>query len=255
MEYTKNILNNNLLYLVHLKTKKMKPIMIFGLFILAMVFAQFTYAQTADEIVDKYITAMGGKDKLASLKTVKMEGNMSVQGTDVAIVMTKAHLIGMRMDISVMGTENYQIVTPTKGLVFMPVQGMSEPTAMTDEQLKGAVSQLDIQGALFNYKEKGTTIELAGKEAVDGEEAYKLKLTSKAGTVSNYFISTKTSFIIKTTGKRNMNGEEVEIATTNSNYKQNADGYWFAYTTTNMQGTIDFTTIETNKPVDENIFK
>ena len=229
--------------------------MIFGLFILAMVFAQFTYAQTADEIVEKYITAMGGKDKLASLKTVKMEGNMSVQGADVAIVMTKAHLIGMRTDISVMGTENYQIVTPTKGIVFMPVQGMSEPTPMSDEQLKGSLSQLDIQGTLFNYKEKGTTIELDGKETIDKDEAYKLKVTTKTGTISTYYVSTATSFIIKTTGKRKINGEEIEIANTNSNFKQNADGYWFPYTTTNAQGTIDFSTIETNKPVDEGIFK
>jgi len=233
----------------------MKPLMIFGLFIMAIVFAQFAHAQTADDIIAKYVTAMGGKEKITSLNTVKMEGNMSVMGNDVAIVMTKKHLVGMRMDISVMGTENYQIVTPAKGMVFMPVQGMSEPTEMTADQLKSAQSQLDIQGALLDYKEKGTTVELAGKETVDGEESYNLKVTYKSGLVSNYYISSKTSFIIKTTGKRNINGEEVEVATTFSNYKQNADGYWFAYTSTNMQGTIDYSKIDANVAVDENIFK
>ena len=233
----------------------MKPLMIFGLFIMAIVFAQFAHAQTADDIIAKYVTAMGGKEKITSLNTVKMEGNMSVMGNDVAIVMTKKHLVGMRMDISVMGTENYQIVTPAKGMVFMPVQGMSEPTEMTADQLKSAQSQLDIQGALLDYKEKGTTVELAGKETVDGEESYNLKVTYKSGLVSNYYISSKTSFIIKTTGKRNINGEEVEVATTFSNYKQNADGYWFAYTSTNMQGTIDYSKIDANVVVDENIFK
>ncbi|MGF2413594.1 MAG: hypothetical protein ACQUYJ_14780, partial [Ferruginibacter sp.] len=133
----------------------MKSLMIFGLFIMTIVFAQFANAQTADDVVGKYIAAMGGKEKLNALKTVKMEGNLSVMGNDVAIVITKKHLVGMRVDISVMGTENYQVVTPAKGVVFMPVQGMSEPTEMPEEQLKSAIGQLDIQGSLVDYKEKG----------------------------------------------------------------------------------------------------
>ena len=233
----------------------MKSLMIFGLFIMTIVFAQFANAQTADDVVGKYIAAMGGKEKLNALKTVKMEGNLSVMGNDVAIVITKKHLVGMRVDISVMGTENYQVVTPAKGVVFMPVQGMSEPTEMPEEQRKSAIGQLDIQGSLVDYKEKGTAIELVGKEKVDGEDCSNLKLTFKSGLATNFFISDKTGFIVKTTGKRVMNGEEVEVSNSNSNYKQNADGYWFPYTTTNAQGTTDFSKIDTNIAVDENIFK
>ena len=229
--------------------------MIFGLFIMAIVFAQFAHAQTADDVVNKYITAMGGKEKLAALKTVKMEGSLNVQGTDVALVITKKHLVGMRIDISVMGTENYQIITPAKGTVFMPVQGMAEPTAMPDDQLKAIQAQLDLQGAFVDYKDKGTTIELVGNEKVDGEDCYNLKVTYKNGIVTNYFISAKTAYIVKTSGKRMMNGEEMDVTTTYSNYKQNADGYWFPYSSTNMQGTTDYSKIDTNVAVDESIFK
>lgn len=217
--------------------------------------AQFAQAQTADDVVNKYLTAMGGKEKMNALKTLKMEGNLSVMGNDVAIVMTKKHLVGMRMDISAMGTENYQVVTPTKGIMFMPVQGMAEPTEMPAEQLKAAQSQLDIQGTLVDYKEKGSTVELIGKEKVDGEECANLKVTYKSGVVSNFFISEKTGFIVKTVGKRVINGEEVEVSNSYSNYKQNADGYWFPYTSINMQGTTEFSKVSTNVAVDDNIFK
>jgi hypothetical protein len=233
----------------------MKPLFIFFLFIMVMVFAQFTQAQTVDDVIDKNITVMGGKEKLASLKSVKMEGNLSVMGNDVALVITTLHGVGMRADISVMGTENYQIITPAKGTVFMPVQGMSEPAPMPEDQLKSATAQLDLQGALFNYKDKGSTVILIGKETVDGEECYNIKLTNKMGTVTNYFISTKTNFKVKSTGKRIINGEETEVANTYSNYRQNADGYWFPYSTTNAQGTTEFSKIETNITVDESIFK
>ena len=243
------------IYFATLNNKTMKSLMAFCLLVTAIVFTQFTHAQTADEIIDKYITAMGGKEKLVSLKTIKMEGNLTVQGTDIAMVITKKHLVGMRIDISVMGTENYQIITPAKGTVFMPVQGMSAPTAMPDDQFKAIQPQLDLQGVLVDYKNKGTTVELLGNEKVDGEDCYNIKVTSSSGVVTNYFISAKTFFIIKTSGKRLMNGEEVDVTTSYSNYKQNGDGFLFPYSTTNMQGTTDYSKIDTNVPVDESIFK
>jgi hypothetical protein len=232
----------------------MRTIIISGLLIITMTLAQTLHAQTANDVVNKYIAAMGGREKLTSLKTVKMEASLTVQGTNVTLVITKKHLTGMRMDISVMGTENYQIITPAKGTIFMPVQGMSEPTAMPDEQLKAGQSQLDLEGTLVNYEDKGTTLELAGHENVDGEDCYSLKVTANNGVTTNYFISANTSYIVKTSGKRVINGEEMDISTTYSNYKQNADGYWFPYTSTNMQGTTDFAKIDTNVPVDESIF-
>jgi hypothetical protein len=47
----------------------------------------------------------------------------------------------------------------------------------------------------------------------------------------------------------------MDIVTSYSNYKQNADGYWFSYTSTGMQGTTDFSKIDTNVTVDDSIFK
>jgi hypothetical protein len=212
-------------------------------------------AQTADEIVTKNIEAMGGAAKLATLNSVKMSGNMSVQGQDVAITMTKLNNKGVRMDIEVMGTSNYQVANTEKGSIFFPVQGMTDPKEMDAEQYKSIASQLDLQGALFNYKAKGNAVEYVGTEKVDGADAYKLKVTLKSGKVSNYFIDTKTNRVIKTVSKANVNGEEMEIETTLADYKQDANGFWFPYTTTNMQGTISFDKIESNITVDEAIFK
>ncbi len=233
----------------------MKSVIVFSLLITAMSLTQMVRAQTADEVIDKHITAMGGKEKLASLKTMKMEGNLNVQGNDIALVVTKKQGVGIRIDINAMGTENYQIATPAKGTVFMPVQGMAAPTAMSDDQLKGILPQLDLQGALVDYKNKGTTVELLGNEKVDGEDCYNIKATFSTGLVTNYYISAKTFYIVKTSGKRSINGEEMEVTTTYSNYKQNADGFLFPYSTVNMQGTTDYSKIETNINVDDSIFK
>ena len=233
----------------------MRNLIIFGLFVMAMIFVQFAQAQTVDEVLDKNIAAMGGREKLGSLKTVKMEGNMSVQGFDLAITSTKSHMIGVRLDFDVNGTSNYQIVNATKGSVFMPVQGMDAPQDMEPDQYKSTVTQMDLQGTFCNYKEKGTTIELQGKETVDGSEAYKLKVTFKNGVAATYYIDTKTNRVIKTSATMNVGGQDMEVTTSYSDYKQNADGFWFAYTVVTQRGTITYDKITTNMPVDESIYK
>ena len=232
----------------------MRNFLMFGLFVCLLLAVQFSSAQTVDEVIEKYVEAMGGKEKLSSLKSVKMEGAMSVQGNDVTMVTTKLLGVGVRLDISIMGTENYQIFTPEKGWIFMPVQGQEEPTEAPEDMVKYSQAQLDVQGPLFNYAQKGHKAALLGKETVDGAECYKIALTYKSGNTSNYFIDVKTNRINKTTSTRVIQGEEKEIANMFSNYKQNESGYWFPFTSTNMQGEINYSKIETNVAVDEKIF-
>jgi hypothetical protein len=95
-------------------------------------------------------------------------------------------MVGMRVDIAVLGTENYQIITPAKGTVFMPVQGMSTPTTMPDDQFNAVLPQLDLQGVQVDYKNKGTIVKLVSNEKVDAEDCYDVKLTFSSGVVTNY---------------------------------------------------------------------
>lgn len=213
-------------------------------------------AQTVDEILAKNTEAMGGASKLNTLTTLKMSGNMSAQGMDIPLTITKSHMKGMRLDIEVMGTSNYQIITPDKAFMFFPIQQMTEPKELDAETVKTMQSQLDLQGALFNYKEKGTAIELAGTEKVEGADAYKLKALYKSGKSTTFFIDKNTNRVVKTISKvKAPDGTEAEMETSFSDYKQNADGYWFSYNTITPQGPVVFDKIETNLEVDETIFK
>jgi len=229
--------------------------LIFGLFVIALVMVQFAQAQSVDEVIDKYIAAMGGKDKLVALTSIRQTGSFEVQGTQVNIVASRKQGVGYRLDISVMGTENYQLITPTKGWVFMPVQGQSAPEEMSEDQFKSGQNQLDLQGPFVNYKEKGHSITLSGKETVDGTECYKLVVAFKNGSKTDYYIETKTNRVYKTSAKITVNGEEVDAFTIYNNYKQDANGYWFAYTTVSTRGETNYDKIESNIAIDDNIFK
>jgi hypothetical protein len=229
----------------------MKNLFITALFLTALAVGQSATAQTVDDIAKLNIEAMGGAKKIDSLKTLKMEGTLNTQGVDVMITSTTAHLKGVRVDIEVMGTSNYQVANTTEGWVYMPVMGMSSAQKMDDDQFKAAQNQMDLQGTFLNYKEKGTKIELAGKET----DAYKLNVVYKNGIKKTVFIDVKTNRIVKSLGMAKVNGEDVQTETTMSDYKQNADGYWFPYSVSTMQGTTLYDKISTNVTVDEGIFK
>lgn len=233
----------------------MKQIKKIGLALLLLISVHTVKAQTVDEVIDKFIAAVGGKEKLMALNSIKMDGTLTTQGFDVGIVVTVLNGKGARTDISIPGmSEGYRIVTPTKGWNYLPFQGMTSPEEATEDQLKSQQSQLDLQTPLLNYTAKGHKVELQGKEKVDGADCYKLKITYRNGKTATLFIDATTYYRVKSVASINMNGEDTEVQTTYADFKKTADGYVFPYSQTNQSGTINFSSIEINKPVDEKIF-
>jgi hypothetical protein len=212
-------------------------------------------AQTADEIVAKHIAAIGGADSWKKVNSMYQEGSMTVQGTDVAIAMTVLHKKGMRQNISLMGMTGYQIMTPTAGWNFMPFQGQQKPEAITADELKENVDELDTQGELIDYKTKGHTVEYLGKDDVEGTEAYKMRITQKSGKVKTFYIDPASNYIIRTVAKQKANGQEVEVTTDLSDYKKLPEGIVVPMSVKLPFGQMKVTKVEVNKPVDENLFK
>ncbi len=96
-----------------------------------------------------------------------------------------------------------------------------------------------------------------GKVNADGKEAYKIKLTSKDGSVKNYFIDAKTNLIFKVKAKISAGGQEIEVDQLLSDYKD-FDGIKMA---TKMEsktpmGNVSITVIEfkINEKFDDSVF-
>ncbi|MEO8567627.1 MAG: hypothetical protein ABI419_00780, partial [Ginsengibacter sp.] len=158
----------------------MKNIVLFVLFILALVFFQFATAQSVDEIINQYVNARGGIDKLNSVQSVSMEGTRQMMGSEVQVKVTKVEGKLFRADFEFGGNAGYTIVTPEKGWSFIPMRS-DKPNEIPAPVLKSMQSQLDISGPLVNYKAKGYQAVLKGKENINGAEAYNIELTSADG--------------------------------------------------------------------------
>jgi hypothetical protein len=232
----------------------MKKITFFSILLILTCTAHICKAQTIDEIINRYVDSIGGAARLQSLKTLKLYGTLNRMGTDIDLVVSKTHQVGTRVDISVNGQDGYKIYTATKGWNFMPFMGQTAPEAMAEDEVKIGVTGLDLQGNLFNYKEKGTTLTLNGKETVDGLECYKINATLKSGKSLTYFIDTKSYHLVKVTAKINIGGEDKESSTSYSNYKATTDGYIFSFSSVTENGEINYSKIEVNKPIDDKIY-
>ena len=235
----------------------MKNLILFGLLIFGLVLVQFAQGQTVDDIISKHLGAMGGRQKIITLNSAFMTGTFTAMGATapINITTTKKHMIGSRIDIDADGVNNYQVITPNNGWIFTPIQGDKEPRLLADDQVKVLQVQLDLHGPFINYNEKGIKIEMAGKDSVDGALCYKLKVTSPNTNAMIYFINSQSDLIVKTSTKMFQFGKLEDVETTYSDYKQNDDGYWFAYTNAGPRGTTHHIKITTNATVDVNIFK
>lgn len=223
---------------------------------LSVLAFSFVKAQTTDEIIGNYITAKGGADKIRAVNNIIMKGNINQGGQKIPLTITIIHNKALRVEFSFNGLTGYQILTDKEGWNLNPFAGQTKAEAMTADDVTKSQDQLDVQDDLLDYAQKGTTIDNLGKDDVEGTECYKLKLTLKSGKEKTYFINTEDNMLVKVSEKITANGQEVESATTFSNYQKAGDAVMFAFTQTNsFQGQIDFETIFVNQPIDEKIFK
>lgn len=228
-----------------------------SLFIAALTFSSVVVsAQTAEEIVAKNVSAMGGMEKLKSLNSIKMEGSLSTQGIDIPVTITTLRDKGLRLDLDIMGTAHYQVANTSKGVIFMPMaMGHTEPQEMSATEFASAKDQMNLVGTLASYKENGSKLEYLGIEEANSSPAHKIKLTKANGDAVTYYIDTKSYFVTKNTVKREQDGQTMDIETSFKDYKQNEQGYWFPYTRTIMSGDIVFSKISTNIAIDEKLFQ
>jgi len=222
----------------------------------AFMLACSAYAQSVDEIVDKHIAAMGGRDKLKSLETMYTEGVMEMQGMKIPIRLWVVNNKAVRMEFEVMGANNIQVVTRNGGWMQMPMQG-PEPREMDSGMVRSMQPRLDLAGELYDYKSRGRTVTLEGKETTGGVESYKLKVTNENGSVMHLFVDASTYYIDKIETRVSIQGQEMNIATILSDYKKTDNGYVYPALTTQepIGSKISVTRVEVNKPVDERLFR
>jgi hypothetical protein len=110
--------------------------------------AMAVQAQSAAEVVQKHINAIGGLKNWEKVNTLKMTGSMSIQGAEILFTQTQVQGKGLRVDINAMGMKGYSILTDKEGWVYMPFQpGMEQVAPLPEDQVAGSQDKLNIKYA------------------------------------------------------------------------------------------------------------
>lgn len=196
--------------------------------ILLAVTVTGSYAQTADEVISHYVTAIGGMDKISSVQSAKVTGKFSAGGMDIAFTSIYKRPMKMKMEMQIQGMTMIQAYDGTTGWMLNPFQGARDPEKMSEADTKSLRDNADFEGKIVNYKEKGSTVEFIGKEDFEGTEVYNLKLTDKDGDVSNFYFDASSYLLLKESSKRKVGPKEISVDVIYGNYKA-TDGYLYPW--------------------------
>jgi outer membrane lipoprotein-sorting protein len=190
-------------------------------------------AQAVDEIIAKNLEARGGEAKLRAVKSVRITGKFEVAPGMVAPTALVLKRPGMvRMEFTVQGMVGIQAYDGKNGWSVMPFMGKKDPEPMAADDVKEMEDEADFDGPLMDYKAKGNTVEYLGKEKVEGSDAYKLKVTRKNGNIQTIFIDVDSGLEVKTVTKTKMRGNETEVETSYSDFR-NVEGLVFPFSIEN----------------------
>jgi len=217
-------------------------------------------AQTADEIVSKYVKTIGGMDKIGAVKTLRRSGKFTGGGGfEARVLEEKKRPNAIRQEFSLQGMVGVTAYDGKNGWKIEPWQGKKDPEPLGEEEMKSIVEDSDFDGPLVNYAAKGNKVEYIGTEPVEGTDAYKLKITLKNGDVEYYYMDTDYYVPIKITTQRMVRGEQREYEMSLGDYKE-AGGVYFPYSSeTNAKGSpnkqkISIEKIEVNAPIADSRF-
>jgi hypothetical protein len=215
-------------------------------------------AQTADEIVNKYFDAIGGKAKLEILKTSYSEGEMSIMNNPAPLVSWVVDGKASKSQMDFNGQKIINCYSAGAGWTVNPLAGITEPTPMSPEQIGMGPMTYDLKGPLYNYAAKGYKLELMGKEKINNADAFKLKLTTKDSTEIDCYIDAASYLLLKTVIKLTAGGQPIEVSIITSNYQKTNIGMLMPFVSEiNYPGlTIVSTTkmLDLNRDIDPSIF-
>ena len=209
----------------------MKKLQLFLSISLLFVLGFQLNAQTVEEIIAKHETAMGGAQKWSGLKSLRSISKFSMQGMDIQTTMNMLAGKAIKVEVEVMGNKMITCFDGSSAWMQRPAMmgGTEKPEDLPQEQVGSLKSQIFPGSALMKARAEGNSIEVESKEKLDGADVYVLSAKDKAGKETTIYVSASTFYVLKTSSKLNVQGQEMEVEISYSNYKP-VEGLMFPFT-------------------------
>lgn len=221
---------------------------------------------TADEIIEKHLAALGGREVLGKLTSQKAVGTMTI-GTPNGDLTGPVEMVSkppnkarvyIQLDLTPVGMSDKMIIEQkfngTSAWMLNSLQGDQE---VTGNQLDNMRSNA-FPTPLLNYKAAGAKVELQPKEDVNGKSTVVVLYTPKVGSAVRMYFDPETFLLART--KMTVNTPEMgdlEQIRDLSDYRTVAGiktPFLMVNTNPAQAITIKLSTVEYNVPVDDAVF-
>lgn len=230
----------------------------------ALFAADALSAQTADDIINKHFEATGGKDKWAKVYSLHYTGNYlmgpGMEAPVTGIVISKPYHATYN-SFTWQGMTNKTAIRADSGWTYNPFGGKRETDPLPADAIRAEKLTNDPQGLLFNYKEKGYTVDYLGMDDMDGTDVYKLRLTTRNGDMVYYFLDAESYYILKTAQRVKLKDKEQKSYSSYSDFRKTDYGVIVAFSHQSVDengieqgGPVNFSKIEVNGAVDLTLF-
>lgn len=219
-------------------------------------------AQNADEIISKYISTIGGAEKLKALKGIKMELSVNQGGMEIPVELVQQPGGKMYVKINLQGKEMTQMASDGNTIWSTNFMTMKAEKADAEATDNAKLSNADFPDALLDYKTKGYAAEYVSKETKEGTECYKVKFIKKPITVSGiktddityYFFDTENNLAIATETEIKQGPMKGQKSTSTMSDYQEVEGLYFPFSMNQGGQDLKVTKISFNPVVDEKAY-
>ena len=222
----------------------------------ALIVVAVTNAQSLDEIVKNYSTAMKS-DNLAGINSIKITGKMSAMGMEMPMVMYMKNPNKIKVTVSFNGQDIVSVFDGEKGYMINPMMGSTDPVELTGDQLKQVQNNSVYKNQLLEYFKSGQ-LTMEGEENVNDKPAFKLK--ASGGTNPVYMFLDKGSYmLVKINTTADQMGTQMNVDLYMTDYVD-TNGVLLPKKTTTMANGMEaavmtYDNIEVNLPMEDSVFK
>lgn len=229
--------------------------------LLGMLVSTPAAAQTVDDVVARHVAARGGEARLKAIQTIKLTRTIATPFSKVRVVYFRKRPNLLRIEQAPAGQP-----AVARG-VNADAAWDTTPRGVTKRPAPLAAESRDIDAdfdgdLLVDWKAKGHTVVLNGKETIGGVDTYKLTVTTGSGVVRTIHLDAATYLDVQHAGTVNVNPtRKYTFVTTFSTWKE-VDGVKFPFDIdeerVDPQTTQSFATythsVELNLPMEDALF-
>jgi hypothetical protein len=211
---------------------------------------------TVEDVVALNLKARGGVDLLRATESMKMVGTVTSPVGQAKMTNWVMRPNRKRTETDFGGQKNVEAFDGTTA--WVSIGGLPPQVMPPSPQLDEAKKRSEIDPPLLDYKERGRSVTLAGREKVDGADVYHLRITD-GGQVTHYYIDAATGLERKISNRISDGRISAQVELRFSDFRE-VQGRMVPF---RIQQVVDgkplaetrLESIEFNIPIDEKMFR